>query len=265
AATRRPEPESVAELIGAARMPAPTAAAVSALARELAAKLRQRSAGLRRESLAQALMQQFALSSDEGIALMCVAEALLRIPDAATRDALIRDKVTRGDWQSHLNRSESIFVNAATWGLFLTGRLTATHSEHGLTDALKRAIVRHGEPLLRKGVEMAMRLMAEQFVTGETIAEALEVASRREAQGFRYSYDMLGEAAMTEADAERYCASYTDAIHAIGGASRNRGIYLGPGISIKLSALHPRYTRSQRDRVFRELYPRLCALTLLAK
>ena len=265
AATRRPEPGSVAELLEAARLPAPAAAAVAALARELAAKLRERSAGLSRDSLAQALMQQFALSSDEGIALMCVAEALLRIPDAATRDALIRDKVTRGDWQSHLNRSESIFVNAATWGLFLTGRLSATHSEHGLANALRRAIVRHGEPLLRKGVEMAMRLMAEQFVTGETIAEALEVASRREAQGFRYSYDMLGEAAMTEADAERYFASYADAIHAIGDASPNRGIYQGPGISIKLSALHPRYTRSQRDRVLGELYPRLRELTLLAK
>ena len=133
---------------------------------------------------------------------MCLAEALLRIPDAATRDALIRDKIGSGDWQAHVGASPSLFVNAATWGLLLTGKLVATHSESGLGAALRRVIGRSGEPVIRKGVDMAMRLMGEQFVTGETIAEALANAQRREAEGFRYSYDMLGEAALTDADAD---------------------------------------------------------------
>ncbi|KGS11071.1 transcriptional regulator, partial [Pseudomonas coronafaciens] len=157
------------------------------------------------------------------------------------------------------------FVNAATWGLLLTGKLVATHNEAGLTSSLSRIIGRSGEPMIRKGVDMAMRLMGEQFVTGETIGEALANASRFEAKGFRYSYDMLGEAALTEHDAQKYLASYEQAIHSIGKASHGRGIYEGPGISIKLSALHPRYSRAQYERVMEELYPRLLALTLLAK
>jgi RHH-type proline utilization regulon transcriptional repressor/proline dehydrogenase/delta 1-pyrroline-5-carboxylate dehydrogenase len=265
AATRRPEEECVPPLVEAAQLSQLTAAATVELAKGLATKLRQRNASPGREGLVRGLMQQFALSSEEGIALMCLAEALLRIPDAATRDALIRDKISRGDWQSHLGRSPSLFVNAATWGLLLTGKLVATHSETGLSHALARIMAKNGEPLVRKGVEIAMRLMGEQFVAGETISEALDRARRHEAKGFRYSYDMLGEAAMTEPDAMRYFASYEAAIHAIGAAAQQRGIYLGPGISIKLSALHPRYSRAQRDRVMAELYPRFYSLALLAK
>ncbi|MGL5729361.1 MAG: proline dehydrogenase family protein, partial [Plesiomonas sp.] len=145
------------------------------------------------------------------------------------------------------------------------GKLTATHNERHLSTALTRVIGKSGEPLIRKGVDMAMRLMGEQFVTGETIAQALANAAKREAQGFRYSYDMLGEAALTAADAARYFTSYQQAIHAIGKASNGRGIYSGPGISIKLSALHPRYSRAQYVRVMEELYPRLLSLTLLAR
>ena len=196
---------------------------------------------------------------------MCLAEALLRIPDKGTRDALIRDKISNGNWQPHLGNSPSLFVNAATWGLLLTGKLVSTHNEAGLTSSLTRIIGKSGEPMIRKGVDMAMRLMGEQFVTGETIAEALANASRFEAKGFRYSYDMLGEAALTEHDAQKYLASYEQAIHSIGKASHGRGIYEGPGISIKLSALHPRYSRAQYERVMEELYPRLLSLTLLAK
>lgn len=196
---------------------------------------------------------------------MCLAEALLRIPDKATRDALIRDKISNGNWHSHLGRSPSLFVNAATWGLLLTGRLVATHNESKLSSSLNRIIGKGGEPLIRKGVDMAMRLMGEQFVTGETIAEALANARKHEEKGFRYSYDMLGEAALTEADAQRYMISYQQAIHAIGKASNGRGIYEGPGISIKLSALHPRYSRAQYERMMDELYPRLLSLTLLAR
>ncbi len=169
-----------------------------------------------REGLVQGLIQEFSLSSQEGVALMCLAEALLRIPDAATRDALIRDKIGDADWQAHLGRSPSVFVNAATWGLLLTGKLVATHTEQGLASALTRLLARSGEPVVRRGVDMAMRLMGEQFVTGETIEEALQRAKRREREGFRYSYDMLGEAALTEADAQRYLAAYRHAIDAIG-------------------------------------------------
>ncbi|MGQ7099318.1 proline dehydrogenase family protein, partial [Escherichia sp. SP-MK] len=198
-------------------------------------------------------------------ALMCLAEALLRIPDKATRDALIRDKISNGNWQSHIGRSPSLFVNAATWGLLFTGKLVSTHNEASLSRSLNRIIGKSGEPLIRKGVDMAMRLMGEQFVTGETIAEALANARKLEEKGFRYSYDMLGEAALTAADAQAYMVSYQQAIHAIGKASNGRGIYEGPGISIKLSALHPRYSRAQYDRVMEELYPRLKSLTLLAR
>ena len=265
AATRRPEAECVPPLAAAARMAPALSGAARTLAESLAAGVREQATSLKPEALVQRLMHEFALSSDEGVALMCVAEALLRIPDAATRDALLRDKLARGDWQSHLGRSESLFVNAAAWGLFLTGKLVATHSEHGLGAALTRALVRHGEPLLRRVVEAAMRLMAEQFVIGETIAEALARASAREARGYLYSFDMLGEAAMTAADAARYLDAYERAIDAIGAAAKGRGIHRAPGISIKLSALHPRYSRAQRARVMDELYPRLFALTLRAQ
>ncbi|HEX7438466.1 MAG TPA: trifunctional transcriptional regulator/proline dehydrogenase/L-glutamate gamma-semialdehyde dehydrogenase [Caldimonas sp.] len=265
AAYRRPEPDCVEALIEAARLPRAQADAARELATALAQHLRSRKAGVGREGLVQGLIQEFALSSQEGVALMCLAEALLRIPDAATRDALIRDKIGDADWQAHLGRSPSVFVNAATWGLLLTGKLVATHTEQGLASALTRLLARSGEPVVRKGVDMAMRLMGEQFVTGETILDALDHAKRREKEGFRYSYDMLGEAALTEADAERYVASYRHAIDAIGRASAGRGIYEGPGISIKVSALHPRYSRAQRERVLSELYPRLRDLALLAR
>ena len=213
----------------------------------------------------EALVQEFSLSSQEGVALMCLAEALLRIPDNATRDALIRDKISRGDWHSHLGNSPSMFVNAAVWGLMLTGKLTSTSSEKSLASSLTRLIGKGGEPLIRQGVHRAMKLMGEQFVTGQTISEALANSRSLEKAGFRYSYDMLGEAAITGQDAERYLASYEQAIHAIGKASHGRGIHEGPGISVKLSALHPRYSRAQRDRVMGELLPRLLKLTLLAR
>ncbi|EPB2587699.1 trifunctional transcriptional regulator/proline dehydrogenase/L-glutamate gamma-semialdehyde dehydrogenase, partial [Cronobacter sakazakii] len=231
----------------------------------LAEKLRNQKTASGRAGMVQSLLQEFSLSSQEGVALMCLAEALLRIPDKATRDALIRDKISNGNWQSHIGRSPSLFVNAATWGLLFTGRLVSTHNEASLSRSLNRIIGKSGEPLIRKGVDMAMRLMGEQFVTGETIAEALANARKLEEKGFRYSYDMLGEAALTAADAQAYMVSYQQAIHAIGKASNGRGIYEGPGISIKLSALHPRYSRAQYDRVMEELYPRLKSLTLLAR
>ena len=241
AAYRRPEPEAVRQMLDEAQVAPIEQDKIQALARRIALTLRERKASAGRAGLVQGLLQQFSLSSQEGVALMCLAEALLRIPDAATRDALIRDKVSAGNWRAHLGQSPSLFVNAAAWGLLLTGKLVSTHSEAGLSTALGRLIGRGGEPLIRKGVDMAMRMMGEQFVTGETIAQALDNARKLEAEGFRYSYDMLGEAALTMEDARRYLASYEQAIHAIGAASNGRGIHDGPGISIKLSALHPRY------------------------
>ncbi|MBX8539955.1 trifunctional transcriptional regulator/proline dehydrogenase/L-glutamate gamma-semialdehyde dehydrogenase [Pseudomonas cichorii] len=265
AAYRRPEPEVVPMLLEQARLPAPMAEATHKLAASIAERLRNQKSASGRAGIVQGLLQEFSLSSQEGVALMCLAEALLRIPDKGTRDALIRDKISNGNWQPHLGNSPSLFVNAATWGLLLTGKLVSTHNETGLSSSLSRIIGKSGEPMIRKGVDMAMRLMGEQFVTGETIGEALANASRFEAKGFRYSYDMLGEAALTEHDAQKYLASYEQAIHSIGKASHGRGIYEGPGISIKLSALHPRYSRAQYERVMEELYPRLLSLTLLAK
>lgn len=265
AAWRRPETDAVPMMLEQARLPAALAEKAHQLAYQLADKLRHQKGATGRAGMVQSLLQEFSLSSHEGVALMCLAEALLRIPDKPTRDALIRDKISNGNWQSHLGRSPSLFVNAATWGLLFTGRLVSTHNESNLSSSLNRIIGKGGEPLIRKGVDMAMRLMGEQFVTGETIAEALANARKLEEKGFRYSYDMLGEAALTAGDAKAYLLSYQQAIHAIGKASNGRGIYEGPGISIKLSALHPRYSRAQYERVMEELYPILKSLTLLAR
>jgi RHH-type proline utilization regulon transcriptional repressor/proline dehydrogenase/delta 1-pyrroline-5-carboxylate dehydrogenase len=263
AACLRDEPAAVAWLLDqAAMLDARPGLEVEELAGRLVANVRtQRS----RASGVDALMHEFSLSSEEGVALMCLAEALLRIPDAATADRLIADKISKGDWKKHLGESPSLFVNAATWGLLVTGKLVSPHSETGLGAALTRLIARSGEGLIRKGVDVAMRMLGKQFVTGRTIDEALKNGRDNEARGYRYSYDMLGEAALTAADAERYLAAYETAIHAIGKAAQGRGIQDGPGISIKLSALHPRYSRGQQGRVMAELLPRVRALMLLAK
>ncbi|PTR17015.1 L-proline dehydrogenase /delta-1-pyrroline-5-carboxylate dehydrogenase [Nitrosospira sp. Nsp2] len=261
-AYRRDEAQSVGELMTWMKWPWQSRCHAQEQARELIAAVR----GKRTRSFGvDALLHEFSLSSQEGIALMCLAEALLRIPDRQTADDLIRDKISKGNWRAHLGHSPSLFVNAASWGLLITGRLVSTHGEGGLTAALTRLIEKGGEPLIRKGVDLAMRMLGQQFVAGETIAEALERSREPEARGFRYSYDMLGEAALTAADASRYYASYEDAIHAIGEVSGGRSIYTGPGISVKLSALHPRYVRAQRQRVMAELLPRLKSLLLLAK
>jgi len=262
AAYRRPEQEAMPALIAQARLEAPLLVKTQGLARRLVENLRAKRIGM---GGVEGLLQEFSLSSQEGVALMCLAEALLRIPDRATRDVLIRDKISVGDWNAHVGQSPSMFVNAATWSLMLTGKLVGTSSEKSLSAALTRMIAKSGEPLIRKGVDMAMRLLGEQFVTGETISEALANSRKSEAKGFLYSYDMLGEAATTAEDAQRYCDLYEQAIHAIGKASAGRGIYEGPGISIKLSALHPRYSRAQMSRVTAELLPRVRALAILAR
>ncbi len=215
-----------------------------------------------------AFLSQYSLSSEEGIALMCLAEALLRVPDKNTMDALIRDKLTSPNWKMHLGKSDSFFVNAATWGLMLTGRflqMDSKDAEVGLLQSLKNFFSRSSEPMIRKSVEQAMRIMGKQFVMGETIEEALKRAEPNEKIGFRHSYDMLGEAARTTEDALRYKEAYSQAIHAIGQVSKNSEGYEGPSISIKLSALHPRYELSKRERVLKELVPCLLELAQQAK
>ncbi|WP_448662094.1 trifunctional transcriptional regulator/proline dehydrogenase/L-glutamate gamma-semialdehyde dehydrogenase [Sphingomonas sp. CJ20] len=261
AAARLPEPVCVPPLVEAATLPPELRAQVAATARTLIEGLRSG----RPPAGVQALVQEYALSSQEGVALMCLAEALLRIPDTATRDALIRDKLGGGDWAAHLGGGRSLFVNAATWGLVVTGKLADSADDAGLSAALTRMLARVGAPVIRRGVDLAMRMMGEQFVTGQTIDEALRRAQPLEARGFGYSYDMLGEAAATAKDAQRYYDDYARAIDAIGAASAGRGVYAGPGISIKLSALHPRYSRAQAGRVMGELLPRVRALAAQAR
>nr|WP_244478985.1 bifunctional proline dehydrogenase/L-glutamate gamma-semialdehyde dehydrogenase PutA [Methylobacterium sp. Leaf106] len=260
AAHRLSESECLAPLMAAARRNPDGNAAAMNLARHLVTTLRAKGS----RAPVEQLMREFSLSSAEGVALMCLAEALLRIPDAASRDALIRDKIGRGDWWSHLGHATSLFAGAATWGLVLTGRVVGAPDEPGLAAALTRVVRRAGEPAIRKGVDLAMRMLGGQFVTGRSIAEALRNGRRREAMGFTYSYDMLGEAAMNAGDAARYAEDYAGAIAAIGAASGGRGPLAGPGISVKLSALHPRYERAQRGRVMAELLPRLADLALAA-
>lgn len=257
----RPEPECLPLLLDYASSGNENKQDITNLSARLVNALRTKGKG----SGVESLVHEFSLSSQEGVALMCLAEALLRIPDRPTRDALIRDKISQGDWRSHVSESSSLFVNAATWGLMVTGKLVSVNSEQSLSKALTRLIAKGGEPLIRSGVNTAMRLMGEQFVTGQTISSAIANGRKREEQGFRYSYDMLGEAATTAADAQIYYDSYEQAIHAIGKAAKGKGIYEGAGISIKLSALHPRYSRATRDRVMNELLPRLTALVALAQ
>jgi RHH-type transcriptional regulator, proline utilization regulon repressor / proline dehydrogenase / delta 1-pyrroline-5-carboxylate dehydrogenase len=261
AATREDETPAVARLVDAARMPADVRASAEAMARALVQRLRAKRG---EAGGVEMLMREFSLSSEEGVALMCLAEALLRIPDRATADQLIRDKVGGGDWEKHLGRSGSLFVNAATWGLLVTGKLVATNSAEGLSGALAKLVARGGEPVIRGAMDLAMRLLGRQFVLGETIADALSRSGEAEARGYRHSYDMLGEAALTADDAARYYSDYETAIHAIGKASAGRGVYAGPGISVKLSALHPRYGRANRERVLAELVPCVRQLMLLA-
>ncbi len=214
-----------------------------------------------------AFLHQYDLSSEEGIALMCLAEALLRIPDKATVDKLINDKISTADWEQHTSDSNSLFVNAATISLLLTGKIFASSqsTQKTLGASLKRTMSRVGSELIRPLILQGMKIIGKQFVMGRTIQEATKRAKKLEAIGYRYSYDMLGEAARTAEDAENYFKSYQQAIIAIGENSKDADYIHGPGISIKLSALHPRYELAKQDRVMRELVPKLLSLAQAAK
>jgi RHH-type proline utilization regulon transcriptional repressor/proline dehydrogenase/delta 1-pyrroline-5-carboxylate dehydrogenase len=213
-----------------------------------------------------AFLTTYDLSSREGVVLMCLAEALLRIPDADTVDRLIRDKIGSTEWQKRLGASHSTFVNAGTWALMLTGQIVNLDTaQRNVSGILKRLVSRTGEPVIRQAVTTAMRILGKQFVMGRNIHEALERARAAEKAGYRHSYDMLGEAARTSADALRYFDSYSKAIAAIGDAASGRPPFIAPSISIKLSALHPRYEVASEDRVRRELLPAIKALAVRAK
>ena len=254
------EGEVLAGLISAAALDGKLRDRISARGADLVRSIRASV----RPGLMEVFLAEYGLSTEEGIALMCLAEALLRVPDAETMDALIEDKIAPSDWGRHLGRSSSSLVNASTWALMLTGKVLEDR-EPGIVGHLKAAVKRLGEPVIRRAVSRAMKEMGRQFVLGETIDAAMERAKQLEAKGYTYSYDMLGEAARTEADARRYHLSYSRAISAIATACTSRDIRENPGISVKLSALHPRYELAKRDRVMAELVPRICALAALAK
>ena len=214
---------------------------------------------------ADALMQEFSLSSEEGVALMCLAEALLRIPDAQTRDDLIYEKLQEGNWKSHIGNSNSFFINAASYGLLFGKKISESLDENSLSNALTRSFSRLSAPIMRMAIIKSMQILGKQFVTGVTMQEALQNIKPRYEKGFTFSFDMLGEAAMTEADAQRYFNDYLHAIEEVGKDAAGRTIYNGNSVSVKLSAIHPKYSRSKYDRTINELYPRLKELFLLAK
>jgi len=284
AAYCRDETRAMDELVAQAALPPAERDLVLARATELVARVRAKAD---RQTAVESFMRQYDLSSEEGVLLMCVAEALLRIPDKDTADKLIADKLGEADWDKHLGKSDSVLVNAGTWGLMLTGKFISLGEDtrRNFAGALKRLIGRSGEPVIRLAVRQAMRIMGHQFVMGRTIGEALDRADEKENRVYRYSYDMLGEAALTQPDAERYMQAYRDAIGALGekwgqiplSSDRTKStdqrrqltesdpILDAPSISIKLSALHPRYEVAKRARVQAELASKLLELAQLAK
>lgn len=229
---------------------------------EMRAKAIKRAVGLveaiRADSnpgLMEVFLAEYGLSTDEGVALMCLAEALLRVPDTFTMDELIEDKIAPSEWGSHLGRSSSSLVNASTWALMLTGRVLQNNDGNGIASILHSTVKRLGEPVIRTAVNRAMREMGHQFVLGRTIEEAVSRGRNLGRQGYTFSYDMLGEAAMTSQDAAKYFNAYSDAISKLSKHCGSDDVRENPGISVKLSALHPRYEVGKKDRVMRELVP----------
>jgi RHH-type transcriptional regulator, proline utilization regulon repressor / proline dehydrogenase / delta 1-pyrroline-5-carboxylate dehydrogenase len=255
----------VAEMLELARLPAPDRQAIHRDAMQLVAAARRRRTG---SGGVEAFLQQYHLASQEGVVLMCLAEALLRIPDADTADRLIADKISTGQWSEYLGEAESLFVNASTWGLMLTGRLVRP-AEDELKDpasVLRRIVARLGEPVVRAAFRQAMRIMGHQFVMGRDIDEALERAASGDNARYRHTYDMLGESALTAADAGRYMESYSAAIASVGASVKAGSAPAAwPSVSVKLSALHPRYEFGRRKQVLAELGSRIEALALEAR
>ncbi|MHA1547502.1 MAG: proline dehydrogenase family protein, partial [Alphaproteobacteria bacterium] len=258
AGTLRDEDELLAELIELAEFPADLRKRATELATTLVSAIRT----AQRPSLMEVFLAEYGLSTDEGIALMCLAEALLRVPDAPTVDALIEDKIAPSEWGKHLGRSSSSLVNASTWALMLTGRVLS--DGEGMTSVLKSAVRRLGEPVIRAAVQRAIKELGEQFVLGETIDKALDRAHKA-ASADLYSFDMLGEAALTARDSEEYFKAYAAAIGRLAAEAGSSDVHANSGISVKLSALHPRYEMGQSKRVLKELGATMLALSLQAK
>ncbi len=237
---------------------------IAANARRLVEEMRQKG---REAGGLDAFMHEYELSNQEGLVLMCLAEALLRVPDSHTASKLIKDKLADADWEGHLGHSGSLFVNASTLALMLTGQVVKLDNAvtTDVKSYLQRMISKSGEPVIRQAMTQAMKIIGRQFVMGRDISEALDRARDVERHGYRHSYDMLGEGARTEADAQAYLAAYSAAIAAVGKESAGRGVVDGPGVSVKLSALHPRFELVQRERVMQEVVPRLYKLAREAK
>lgn len=238
-------------------------AARAAVVDEAVTLVQRARASVKKQGVVESFLQEFSLGTREGLALMCLAEALLRTPDEDTRDRLIAEKIGSADWASHLGQSDSLFVNASTWGLMLTGKLIDVDDQarSDLPGFLKRVVGRLGEPVIREAVAAAVRIMGEQFVVGRTIEAALKRSNR---EGWLCSFDMLGEGARTAADAERYERIYAEAISAVGKTAKGQGPEAGHGVSVKLSALSPRYEATHEGRVWEELYPRILRLARIA-
>jgi RHH-type proline utilization regulon transcriptional repressor/proline dehydrogenase/delta 1-pyrroline-5-carboxylate dehydrogenase len=264
------EAEVVAGLLGPADFTAAERQRIAELAKRLVESAR---ASRHSYGGVDAFMHEYGLTSEEGIILMCLAEALLRIPDADTADTLIAEKIGGGHWEKHLRASDSWFVNASTFGLMLTGRVVKLGEDTGAgpTAVLKRLIARSGEPFIRQALRQAMRILGDNFVLGRTIEEALDRAASQEARGYRFSYDMLGERAKTAADAERYFGRYKAAIEAIGrsvgplAGADSDALMARPSVSVKLSAIHPRFDPGKEAQLNAELLPRIVELAAVAR
>ncbi|MBZ9983807.1 MULTISPECIES: bifunctional proline dehydrogenase/L-glutamate gamma-semialdehyde dehydrogenase PutA [unclassified Mesorhizobium] len=254
------EDQAVKALAEASGLSAEDRRAISAHAADLVRAVR----GSSDPRLMEVFLSAYGLSTKEGVALMCLAEALLRVPDTETMDDLIADKIAPHDWSAHSGGSSSIFVNASTWALMLTGRVL-DEGEGGIEGTLRAMVRRLGEPVIRKAVAAAMREMGEQFVLGRTIAEAVKRGRPMTQKGYLYSFDMLGEAARTEADALRYHKAYADAISSLDAGSNGPDIRHNHGISVKLSALHPRYEEAQKEEMLPVMAERLLSLALAAR
>jgi RHH-type proline utilization regulon transcriptional repressor/proline dehydrogenase/delta 1-pyrroline-5-carboxylate dehydrogenase len=254
------EGEALSRLVDMAVLTPDQRRAISERAADLVTQVRASSD----PHLMEAFLTTYGLSTKEGVALMCLAEALLRVPDTQTIDDLIQDKIAPQDWSAHSGESSSIFVNASTWALMLTGRVL-DEGEGGVAGVLRGMVRRLGEPVIRRAVSAAMREMGDQFVLGRTIDEAVRRGGAMSAKGYLYSFDMLGEAARTEADALRYHQAYAEAISSLTSGSEGPDIRSNPGISVKLSALHPRYEMSQRDAMLPVMSERLLSLALAAR
>lgn len=256
----RPEHSVLADLIAQANLSPQQRARMSTAAAELIRRIRAEDA----PSLMEHFLAEYGLSTREGVALMCLAEAMLRVPDRETIDDLIEDKIAPSDWGKHLGSASSSLVNASTWALMLTGRVL-DDSKPGIAGTLRGAVKRLGEPVIRTAATHAMKEMGRQFVLGQTIEKALSRAKDLEKKHYTYSYDMLGEAAMTAQDAQRYARSYRDAMTSIAAACTKGSVQANPGISVKLSALHPRYDVANEARVMAELVPILRDLARQAR